>query len=409
MKEFFVIDDFNLKNKTVAIRVDLNSDLINGKVEKNERFEAHAKSIKELIEIGAKIIILAHQSRKGEPDFISLEQHAKILSKEVGYEINFVNDIIGEKSKREIEKLNSGEAILLDNIRFLDDEDVEKSIEEHEKSKLVTFLKNYIDYYILDAFSVSHRSHSSIVGFARVKPMIAGRVMEREIESVKNALKPLGINVWLIGGAKIDDVIPILEYMFENRPGCIEKVLCGGLLANLFLLANGYEIGEKSKEVLEKKKLIGLIEKAKELLKKYEKEIELPVDVAIEKNGERYEVEVEKIPKNALILDIGTKTIEKYKEILKSARSVIIKGPMGMFEKEKFEKGTKELLSFIAKSNIYSLVGGGDTSVAIRKFNIEGFNHISVGGGALLSFLSGKKMPGIEALKLSYNIFKNKK
>ena len=406
MKEFFVIDDFNLKNKTVAIRVDLNSDLINGKIEKNERFEAHAKGIRELIEIGAKTIIIAHQSRKGEPDFVSLDQHAKILSEEVGYEIKFVNDVIGERSKKEIENLNFGEALLLDNVRFLDDEDIEKSIEEHENSKLVKFLKNYIDYYILDAFSVSHRSHSSIIGFARVKPMIAGRAMEREIESTKEALKPLGINVWLIGGAKIDDVIPILEYMFSNKPESIEKVLCGGLLANLFLLAKGYEIGKRTKEILEKKGLLKLLDKAKELLKNYYKEIELPIDVAIEENGKRKEVEIEKIPKDAIILDIGSQTIEKYKEILRNARSVIIKGPMGMFENEGFEKGTKELLEFISKSDIYSLVGGGDTSVAIKKFGIRNFNHVSVGGGALLTFLSGKKMPGIEALKISYNIFK---
>jgi phosphoglycerate kinase len=406
MKEFFVIDDFNLKNKTVAIRVDLNSDLIDGKIEKNERFEAHAKSIRELIEIGAKTIIIAHQSRKEEPDFISLEQHAKLLSEEVGYEIKFVNDIIGEKAKKEIENLNFGEALLLDNVRFLDDEDVEKSIKEHEKSKLVTFLKNYIDYYILDAFSVSHRSHSSIVGFARIKPMIAGRVMEREIESTKEALKPLGINVWLIGGAKIDDVIPVLEHMFKNKPESIEKVLCGGLLANLFLLVKGYEIGKKSKEILEKKGLIKLIDKAKELIRNYYKEIELPIDVAIEENGKRKEVEIERIPKDAIILDIGSQTIEKYKEIIRNARSIIVKGPMGMFEKKGFEKGTRELLEFIAKSDVYSLIGGGDTSVAIKKFKIEGFDHISVGGGALLTFLSGKKMPGIEALKISYNTFK---
>ncbi|MEM0480805.1 MAG: phosphoglycerate kinase [Candidatus Aenigmatarchaeota archaeon] len=407
MKEFFVIDDFELKNKTVTIRVDLNSDVINGKVEKNERFEKHAKSIRELIEIGAKVIILAHQSRKGEPDFISLEQHAEILEKEVGYKIKFVNEVIGNNAKKAIEELKFGEALLLDNVRFLEDEDVEKSFEEHSNSKIVQFLKNYIDYYILDAFSVSHRSHASIVGFAKVRPMIAGRVLEKEIESIKNALKPLGINTWLIGGAKIDDVIPILEHMLKNRPESIEKVLSGGLLANLFLLAKGYEIGSKSKEILEKKGLIKLLDKAKELLSSFYKEIVIPMDVAIEENGKRKEVEIEKIPKDALILDIGSKTIEEYKRILKESRSVIIKGPMGMFEKSGFEKGTKELLEFIAKIDLYSLVGGGDTSVAIEKLGIpKNFNHISIGGGALLNFLAGKPMPGLEALKISYKTFK---
>jgi len=407
MKKFFTLDDFDLNNKTVAVRIDLNSDVIEGKVLPNERFERHAKTIKELIEKNAKIILIAHQSRKSEPDFISLEQHAKILSEFVGKEIKFVKDVIGKEAEKAIRDIKSGEVILLDNVRFLEDEDIEKSIEEHQNSSLVRFLKSFIDYYILDAFSVSHRSHSSIVGFAKVLPMIAGRVFEEEIENIQKALSPLGINAWLVGGAKIDDVIKVLDYMFKNKPESIEIVLCGGLLANLFLLAKGYEIGSGSKEILEKKNLLKLLDKAKELYHYYYKEIELPEDVAIEVNGKRVEKSIDEIPKDAKILDIGSKTIEKYKEILKRCRSVIIKGPMGMFEKSGFEKGTKELLEFISKLDIISLVGGGDTSAAINSLNIpKKFTYISVGGGALITFLSSQKFPGLEALKLSFEIFK---
>ncbi len=408
MKEYFVLDDFDFKNKTVAIRIDLNSDFENGKLLPNERFEAYSKTIKELIEREAKIIILAHQSRKGEPDFTSLEQHSKLFSKYVGYEIKFVNDIIGEKAKNEILNLKSGEALMLDNVRFLDDEDVEADYEKHKNSKIVKFLSQFIDYYILDAFSVSHRKHASIIGFTYVKPMIAGRVMEKEIESVKEAIKPLGINLWIVGGAKIDDVIKVLEKMFSSKPESIEKVLTGGLLANLFLLAQGYEIGKRSLEVLESKKYLNLLEKAKNLLANYYKEIELPIDVAIEENGERKEVNVTEIPKNALILDIGSKTIEKYKRFIREARSILVKGPLGKFEQEGFEIGTKEILEEVAKSDAYSLIGGGDTSVAIEKLNIDKskFNYISVGGGALISYLSEGTLPGIEALKINYKLFK---
>ncbi|MEM5833899.1 MAG: phosphoglycerate kinase [Candidatus Aenigmatarchaeota archaeon] len=418
MKEFFTLDDFNLEDKYVAVRIDLNSDVINNKVIPNERFERHSRTIKELIEKNAKVILLAHQSRKGEPDFISLEQHAKILSnilkeylKDDRFEIKFVNDIIGEKAENEIKKLKSGEVLLLDNVRFLEDEDIEKSFEEHRESSLVRFLSKFIDYFVLDAFSVAHRSHASIVGFAEIVPNIIGRVMQEEIESINKVLTPLGINAWLLGGAKIDDIIPILDHMFKNRPESIEKVLCGGLLANIFLLAKGYEIGNRSKEILEKKGLIKLIDKAKELYHKYYKEIELPDDVAIEYNGERKEISIENIPKDALILDIGSETIEKYKSILKHCRSVIIKGPMGMFEKQGFEKGTKELFEYIANlDDIISLVGGGDSSIAIDILKIpKKFTYISIGGGALLNYLSGKKMPGIEALKTSYIKFLNLK
>ncbi|MEM5811180.1 MAG: phosphoglycerate kinase [Candidatus Aenigmatarchaeota archaeon] len=409
IKEFFLMNDFDLKNKTVAIRVDLNTDFIESRAIKNERFERHAKTIKELIENNAKIIIIAHQGRKGDPDFFPLEQHAKILSEEVGYEIKFVNDLIGEEAKKAIENLKNGEAILLDNVRKLDDEDKNKSIDEHTNSSLVKFLKQYIDFYILDAFSVAHRAHSSIVGFAKVKPMIAGRVMESEIESVKNALKSLGLNVWVVGGAKIDDIINVLESVFENKPESIDRVLTGGLLANLFLFVNGYEIGSKSLEILKSKFQQELFERAKNLLNKYKKEIILPIDVAIEENGKRKEVKIENIPKDALILDIGRKTIKTYKDILNGARSVIVKGPIGMFERKGFEKGTKEILKHIANLDAFSLIGGGDTSVAIKELKIKGkFGYISVGGGALLTFLSGKPMPGIEALKVSYSFFSQK-
>ncbi len=410
MKEFFVLDDFDLKNKRVAIRIDLNSDFENGKLLPNERFEAYSKTVKELIEREAKVIILAHQSRKGEPDFVSLNQHAELFSKYVGYNIEFVNDIIGEKAKKRINELKSGEAIMLDNVRFLDDEDKEKSINEHANSSLVKFLSPLIDFYVLDAFSAAHRSHASIVGFATVKPMIAGRVMEKEIESVKEAIKPLGLNVWIVGGAKIDDCIKVLEKMFERKPESIEKVLTGGLLAALFLLAKGYKIG-KTYELLEKKGYLNLLEKAKKLLSLYSKEIELPIDVAIEKNGKRKEVPIEKIPNNALILDIGSKTIEKYKKIISEARSIIVKGPMGKFEQEGFEIGTKEILEEVAKSDAYSLIGGGDTSVAIEKFKIpkNKFNYISVGGGALITYLAEGTLVGIEALKISYSLFRKPK
>lgn len=407
MKRFFNLDDFDLNNKTVAVRIDLNSDVVDGKVLPNERFERHAKTIKELIEKNAKVILIAHQSRKGEPDFISLEQHAKILSEYVGKEIKFVKDVVGEEAKKAIKDLKSGEVLLLDNVRFLEDEDKEKSIDEHQNSSLVNFLKNFIDYYVLDAFSVAHRSHSSIVGFAKVVPTIAGRVFEEEIENINKSLSPLGINAWLVGGAKIDDVIKVLDYMFKNKPESIELVLTGGLLANLFLLAMGYEIGKGSREVLEKKNLIKLLEKAKELYHKYYKEIEIPEDVAIEVDGKRVEKPIDQVPKDATILDIGSQTIENYKGLLKKCRSVIIKGPMGMFEKPGFEKGTKELLEYVSKLDITSLIGGGDTSVAINVLKIpKTFTYISVGGGALITYLSGEKFPGSIALETSFSVFK---
>jgi len=408
-KEFFTLDDFEFSGKTVAIRVDFNSayNEETKMIEDNIRFEASVETVKELLEKNARVILLAHQGRKGEKDFISLKQHAEIFSVHLGKEVKFVDDIIGEKAKKEIESLKSGEVLLLDNVRFLEDETMKKSPEEHVNSSLVKFLSPFIDYYVLDAFSVAHRSHSSIVGFALVKPMIAGRLMEKEILSKEEALKSLGINTWIMGGAKIDDCIEVLEFMFENKPEAIERVLTGGMFANLFFLAQGLEIGSKSFLLLEKKGHLQLLEKAKNLIAEYSKEIILPEDVAIEKNGKRKEVKIEKIPKDAMIMDIGKRTIEKYEEIIKGSRTIIFKGPLGVYEKKGFEVGTKKILEAVAKSDAFSLVGGGDTGLAIEKLGIDEskFSHVSVGGGALITFLSGKPMPGIEALKLSYKKF----
>ncbi len=410
MKEFFTLEDFNLSNKTVAVRVDLNSHVQNGVVLDNERFEEHSKTINYLIEEGAKIVLLAHQGRKGEDDFISLRQHAKILEKYIDQEVKFAEKIIDPSTERTIKDLKSGEVLLLNNVRFLPDETLKGDPEFHSKSALVKFLSPLIDFYILDAFSVAHRPHSSIVGFALVKPNIAGKVMENEIESKKEAMKPLGINTWILGGAKIDDCIKVLEYVFSNSPESIERVLTGGVLANLFLLAEGYEIGFGSRKFLERKGYFNLLDRAKTLLDLYRKEIILPEDVAIEKNGERIEVSIDKVPWEANILDIGERTIERYCEIIDGSRTVIFKGPLGMYEKEGFEIGTRKILTHIAHTDVYSLIGGGDTTLALKRLGIDKslFSHVSIGGGALITFLSGEKMPGIEALKLSYSKFKTK-
>ncbi len=409
MKEFFTLDDFNFEGKRVAVRVDLNSPYNEEtkSIEDNQRFEACKDTILELAEKGAKVILLAHQGRKGEKDFLPLEQHAQILSIHLGKEVKFCREIIGENAKKEIEKLENSEILLLNNVRFLKDEVLKKNPEEHKNSSLVKFLAPLIDFYVLDAFSVAHRPHASVVGFALVKPMIAGRLLEKEIRSKEKALECLGINTWVMGGAKIEDCIEVLEFMFENKPESIERVLTGGMLANLFLLVKGFEIGSKSFLLLERKGHLQLFERAKRLILKYSKEILLPVDVAVEVDGKRKEFDIENIPPDGLILDIGKKTIKEYSEIIKGSRTVIFKGPLGMYEKKGFEKGTKEILKVIAESDCFSLIGGGDTGLAIDRLGLDRskFSYVSIGGGALITFLSGKPMPGLEALKLSYKTF----
>ncbi|MEM5773003.1 MAG: phosphoglycerate kinase [Candidatus Aenigmatarchaeota archaeon] len=411
MKDYFTLEDFELKGKTVLLRADLNApyNKEERRIEDCERIREHAKTIQFLIENRAKVVILAHQGRKGDEDFTSLEQHSKLLSKHLGKEVKFVDDVIGERALNEIKNLKEGEALLLDNVRFLDEETQEKGLEEHAKSKLVQTLAPLADFFVQDAFSASHRSHASIVGFALVLPTIAGKVMEKELSSVEKVLQASG-NVFILGGAKPDDCLNIMEHFLENRLEFMEKILTCGTVGEILLTAKGYKLGEPTLKFFEQKGFLDLIPQARKLLEKYEMKIEIPKDVAVEENGKRKEVNVKELPCDAMILDIGSETIRNYIEIIRKARSIVMKGPPGVYEKKGFEIGTREILEAIASSKAFSLIGGGDTGLAIEKLGIEKekFSYISLGGGALITYLSGKPMSGIEALKLSYQKFKGK-
>jgi phosphoglycerate kinase len=403
-KEFLTLDDIEVKDKTVLVRVDINSpfDEKTGKIVDNERIREHAKTIKELSDKGAKVVVLAHQGRKGDPDFLSLNQHAILLSAHTGKPIKFVDDIIGYKAAATVKSLRAGEILLLDNVRFLDEETQEKSAEEHSKSKLVQTLAPLVDIFVQDAFSACHRAHASIVGFPKVLPTYIGRVMENELKACERILNPEKPIVGIFGGAKVDDCLDVMQRMLIEKK--LDYALTCGLVGNLFLLAKGCEIGKPSVEVLEKKGALKLRAVAKDMLEKYKEKILIPIDVAIEKNGKRIEIKVENIPADAMIGDIGSETIEKYKEIIRGAKTIVGKGPAGIYEKVVFQLGTKLLLEGVAGSKAYSLIGGGDLGVAIDKLGIDRskFSYVSIAGGALITYLSGKQMPGIEVLKSSF-------
>ncbi|MFH7880445.1 MAG: phosphoglycerate kinase [Candidatus Aenigmatarchaeota archaeon] len=429
---FFTMDCFDFSGKTVLIRVDINSpyDSDSKRLIDSPRIKAHAKTIKELQDRRAKVVVLAHQGRKGDEDFISLDKHADLLNKYLDKKIEFVNDVVGEKAKSKIKNLKEGEAILLDNVRFLDDETKEKSIEEHANSTIVRELYPFADYFILDGFSASHRAHASIVGFSTVLPSIAGRVMEKELKSISKAFFSLGDNfkivgniyvhdlprfqlkwdTFVLGGAKVDDCLKVMERILSQKGIEMKKVLLGGLIGNLFLYASGIDINQDNLKVLEKLGYLNLLDRAKELLKERKKQIVIPEDVAIEENGERVEYDVNSIPSSGLILDVGKKTVEKFKEILSSSKYIIVKGPLGMYEKAPFAKSTREILEKIAELKTFSLIGGGDTSTALELFGIpeNKFSYVSLAGGALIDYLSKGELPGIKALETSYKKFVSK-
>ena len=406
--EFYTLDDVELKGRTVFVRVDINSPIgADGKIVAEDRIIGYAETIKEVSDRGAKTIVLAHQGRAGDPDFITLEQHAVMLGKYTGKKVEYVPDVIGQGVFDRVKMMKDGEVILLENVRLLAEETLERSAEEHAKSIFVKRLSLLGDIYVNDAFSAAHRAHASIVGFATVMPMVAGRVMERELTSIAKAMenpkKPL---VLVVGGAKPEDSLKIMRHWLEKK--IVDKILTCGVVGELVLLASGCKLGQPTMDFLEKKKYTALVPAIKGLLTLYGAGIEMPSDVAVDKNG-RKEFDVSALPMDAQIKDIGTKTAERYSMIIKSAGTVVLNGPAGVYEEEAFSKGTRTILKAITESACFSLVGGGNTISAIDEAYIskKKFSYISLAGKALISYLAGEPMPGVDALKKSKQVFKN--
>jgi len=402
MAKYLTLDDFNVKDKVVLVRVDFNSEINpeTKKVASDVRIRAHAETtLTELAEKGAKVVVLAHQGRKGDADFIPLKQHAEILGKILKCPVKYVDDVYGEKAQNAIKNLQSGEILVLDNVRRFDGETKKGTPEEHAKTVLVQNLAPLADLFVNDAFAAAHRAHVSMIGFTAVLPSAAGRIMERELKSLSKALdKPEKPCLFIMGGAKADDSLEISKYVLSKN--IADYVLTGGVVSQVFLAAKGYSLGKPTMAFLEKKELTGLISGIKELMQKYPNNILTPDDVAIDMNGKRKEITVGELPTEHSIFDIGAKTIENYTQLINTAKSIVLSGPMGVYENPEFAVGTKGIFKAIADSEAFSLAGGGHTISALQEFGLSSkISYISTAGGALIEFLMGKKLPGVEALE----------
>ena len=402
MQKFLTLDDVKVKDKVVLVRVDFNSaiDPKTHKILEDARIRAHAETtIKELAEKGAKVVILAHQGRKGDPDFIPLKQHAEILSKILKKPVKYVDDLFGEKAKNAIRSLKSGEILVLENVRTFAGETKDGSPEEHAKTELVKNLAPLADLFVNDAFAAAHRAHVSIVGFTAVLPSVAGRVMERELKSLSKVLEnPEKPCIFILGGAKADDSLEISKYVLEK--GIADYVLTGGVVGQVFLAAKGVDLGKPNMDYLKKNELMGLLPGIKALVQKYPDRIETPQDLAVEVAGKRKEISVKELPTEYSTYDIGTKTVDDYVKIIRKAKSIVISGPMGVYENKEFSFGTRRILEEVANSKAFSLAGGGHTISAIEEFGLtKKISYVSTGGGALMEFLMGKKLPGVVALE----------
>ena len=390
------IDQLDLKGKRVLTRVDFNVPLNeNGEITDDRRIVAALPTIEKIINDGGKLILMSHLGRpKGErkPEF-SLAPVAKRLSELLGKEVTFVDDCIGEKVKEVVSRMKEGDVVLLENLRFYKGE-------TENDPEFARQLAEFGDVYVNDAFGTAHRAHASTEGVTHyIEKCAAGYLMQRELDYLGNAIEnPRRPFTAILGGAKVSGKIDVIQNLFDK----VDYLLIGGGMVFTFLKAEDYNVG---KSLVEEDK----IELARKILKDAEtKEIGfiLPTDVVCAKefsNDSPSEVhDIDNIPDDMMGLDIGPKTIRNFKEIIALSKTIVWNGPMGVFEFDNFANGTKEIAEALADATAYgatTIVGGGDSAAAIKKFGLEhGVSHVSTGGGASLEFLEGKTLPGVAAL-----------
>jgi len=388
------LDDFDLKGKTVFLRVDMNCpiDPDTMEISGTKRIEEAIETIKSLDE--AKLVVASHQGRVGNKDYTGMDKHAKVLEELIGKKIKYVEDVIGEAAQNAIKNLKNGEILLLDNLRLCAEENYEFSPEDAANTIMVSRLSKLFDLCVLDSFPSAHRSHPSIVGFPHVLPACAGRIVEREVRNLDEIITVAKApHVIVLGGSKVPDRLEAIKMLIQN--GRADHVLLTGLIGNVFMRAQArikYPLGIKREEEV--------VAKAHNLIGEYPDVFSTPVDIAIDKDGQRVEMDVRELGKGDKIYDLGPKTVEHYSKLIAGAGTVFISGPAGFFEKGNFSYGTKELLTAVANSMATTIVSGGHLTSALKKYGLaEKIDHISTAGGALVLYLTGEKLPMIKALE----------
>jgi len=323
----------------------------------------------------------------------------------MNYPIKYVNDVVGKDAKKAIRSLMSGEVLILGNVRELEYESKELSMEEHSKSELVRELAPLIDYYVSDAFGAAHRSQCSLMGFPAVMPSASGRLMAKEVFALESIFgDPRRPSVFILGGAKFGDVSKMISHVLGTK--LADTVILTGLAGNAYSMARGTDIGKASADALKDELTPENLEAARKVMAEYGQRILLPLDVAVERDGKRTNVLMGDMPTEEPALDIGDESIEKFRKVLLSSKTSFMSGPSGMYEKDGFDKGTKELMDAMIESRGQSVIGGGHTVGAADKFGMaDSFSYVSTAGGALEEFLLGGSLPAVDALRESYKKF----
>ena len=392
--KLLTLDDFELKDKTVFLRVDMNCPINPDTMEISgtKRIEEATESINAIKD--AKIVVASHQGRVGNKDYTGMEKHAKVLEQLLNRKIKYVEDVIGVSAQNEIKNLKNGDVLLLDNLRLCAEENYEFSSAEAANTIMVRRLAKLFDLCVMDSFPSAHRSHPSIVGFSYVLPSCAGNIVEREVKKLDEIMTVAKApHVVVLGGSKVADRLEAINLLIKK--GRADHVLLTGLIGNVFMRAQA-----RIKSPLGIKREEEIVSKAHSLIGEYPDVFSTPVDVAIDKDGSRVEVDVRDLNKEDKIFDLGPNTVEHYNKLISGAGTVFMSGPPGYFEKEQFSFGTKSILEGVTNSMATTIVSGGHLTLALKKYGLaDKINHISTAGGALVLYLTGEKLPMIQSLE----------
>jgi phosphoglycerate kinase len=401
------LDDLDFQDSTVILRLDINSpiDHQTGELADDNRIRKSVPTICELSDAGARVVMLAHQGDTEDyRSLVSLAPHARRLTELLEQPVGFIDDIAGPAAVQRIKALAAGELLLLNNVRYLAEEVstfvsfVKLTPEEMVRTRLVRNLAPLADCFVCEAIAAAHRSAPSLVGFAEVLPAAGGRLFVDELKALATIKdSPAQPCVFVLGGSRIADAFSMMkQVLLEGTAAC---VLTSGLTGEVMLLAQGYELGEATQRLIQDKGLAPYIDRARDLLGTYGERILCPSDFAVD-GKERQEIGLDALPSERLLVDIGAETIGRYAQVIQSATTIFVNGPAGVYEEPASALGTERLWTAIAGAPGYSVIGGGDSVAAARRFGVQKrMSYVCTSGGGMVRFLSGQPLPVVEALR----------